>query len=202
MVVSSPTKIEDNTLIRRLEEENSQLKKVVEILNSEINNMKRKNQVSQANESKQEDQNTNSLLKSISFSNENRTKFVSNKKKGLFSKIRIEDIYEDEASDDTDTIERLTGLVNEYSEQLEQRDRQISQLNKVVGSYKQTIEKLELEGSRSGNSSQIRDRSKQADMQALNMNVYVSNILRKLSIAEENLSREKAEKLRYSMKVK
>lgn len=52
MVVSSPTKIEDNTLIRRLEEENSQLKKVVEILNSEINNMKRKNQVSQANESK------------------------------------------------------------------------------------------------------------------------------------------------------
>ena len=38
MVVSSPTKIEDNTLIRRLEEENSQLKKVVEILNSEINN--------------------------------------------------------------------------------------------------------------------------------------------------------------------
>ncbi len=39
-------------------------------------------------------------------------------------------------------------------------------------------------------------------MQALNMNVYVSNILRKLSIAEENLSREKAEKLRYSMKVK
>lgn len=78
---------------------------------------------------------------------------MSNKKKGLFSKIRIEDIYEDEASDDTDTIERLTGLVNEYSEQLEQRDRQISQLNKVVGSYKQTIEKLELEGSRSGNSS-------------------------------------------------
>lgn len=185
-VVTSPTKIEDSALVRRLEEENGQLKKVVDILNAEINNLKRKSQAIQNSEAKEEDQNANSLLKSISFSNENRNKFESNKKKEAYSKIRIEDIYEDEVSDDTDTIERLTELVNEYREQLEQRDKQISQLNKVLGSYKQTIEKLELEGrSRSGSSSELRDRSKQAaDMQALNMNVYVSNILRKLSIAE------------------
>lgn len=184
-VVTSPTKIEDSALVRRLEEENGQLKKVVDILNAEINNLKRKSQAIQNSEAKEEDQNANSLLKSISFSNENRNKFESNKKKEAYSKIRIEDIYEDEVSDDTDTIERLTELVNEYREQLEQRDKQISQLNKVLGSYKQTIEKLELEGrSRSGSSSELRDRSKQAaDMQALNMNVYVSNILRKLSIA-------------------
>jgi prefoldin subunit 5 len=184
-VVTSPTKIEDSALVRRLEEENGQLKIVVDILNAEINNLKRKSQAIQNSEAKEEDQNANSLLKSISFSNENRNKFESNKKKEAYSKIRIEDIYEDEVSDDTDTIERLTELVNEYREQLEQRDKQISQLNKVLGSYKQTIEKLELEGrSRSGSSSELRDRSKQAaDMQALNMNVYVSNILRKLSIA-------------------
>lgn len=184
--MTSPTKIEDSALVRRLEEENGQLKKVVDILNAEINNLKRKSQAIQNSEAKEEDQNANSLLKSISFSNENRNKFESNKKKEAYSKIRIEDIYEDEVSDDTDTIERLTELVNEYREQLEQRDKQISQLNKVLGSYKQTIEKLELEGrSRSGSSSELRDRSKQAaDMQALNMNVYVSNILRKLSIAE------------------
>lgn len=184
-VVTSPTKIEDTALVRRLEEENGQLKIVVDILNAEINNLKRKSQAIQNSEAKEEDQNANSLLKSISFSNENRNKFESNKKKEAYSKIRIEDIYEDEVSDDTDTIERLTELVNEYREQLEQRDKQISQLNKVLGSYKQTIEKLELEGrSRSGSSSELRDRSKQAaDMQALNMNVYVSNILRKLSIA-------------------
>lgn len=103
-VVTSPTKIEDSALVRRLEEENGQLKKVVDILNAEINNLKRKSQAIQNSEAKEDDQNANSLLKSISFSNENRNKFESNRKKEAYSKIRIEDIYEDEVSDDTDTI--------------------------------------------------------------------------------------------------
>lgn len=42
---SGPSKIEDTSLIRRLEEENDQLRKVVEILNVEIMNVKRKNQI-------------------------------------------------------------------------------------------------------------------------------------------------------------
>lgn len=46
------------------------------------------------------------------------------------------------SDNEIDTIERLTMLVNEYSEQLEQKDKQINQLNKVIGSYEQTIEKL------------------------------------------------------------
>lgn len=51
---------------------------------------------------------------------------------------------------------------------------------------------------------ELRDRSSRYsnDRISLNMNVYVSNILRKLNIAEENLAREKSEKVRYSMRVR
>lgn len=34
------------------------------------------------------------------------------------------------------------------------------------------------------------------------MNVYISNILRKLSLAEENLNRERSEKAKYTIRIK
>lgn len=76
------------------------------------------------------------MIKSISFSNENRLRGESHKKKGsAFSKIRIEDINDSQYDGDDDTIEKLTNLVNSYGEQLDIKEKQISQLNKVIVSY-------------------------------------------------------------------
>lgn len=77
---------------------------------------------------------------------------------------------------DTEIIERLTNLVSEYTDKLAAQEKEIAALRKGTHPYED----------HRVSSGPKRDFSQQQDI-----NVYISSILRKLSIAEEQLSKER-----------
>ena len=195
---------DSKTAIRYLEEENAQLKHIVDTLKAEIDQISPLNQSSTRN---RESAIGPTLMKSISFSKEaassqeeRRISMHSeiaersvrernnSQQSELGSRIKIE-VLDNPAKDraslqnrhikprsDTEIIERLTNLVSEYTDKLAAQEKEIVALIKGTHPYED----------HRVSSGPKRDFSQQQDI-----NVYISSILRKLSIAEEQLSKER-----------